>query len=89
MTERKITTVGGLEMFRWGNSHLYRVEGLALLPCPFCGDEAGFRKDKQRHHPPEFPYAVECSQTSCGVRTPFHYKTEAAAAEAWNRRITR
>lgn len=88
---RQVTTVTGIECWGWQGrhpGHLYPVPALRLAKCPFCGDEAGFTKDIRRA-PPEFPYAVECSQTSCGIRTPFHYRTEEAAAEAWNRRVER
>lgn len=50
--------------------------------CRHCGESAGYRDDPQ-----DYRYMrVECSNTSCGIATPFHYSSRRTAAYAWNRR---
>lgn len=75
----KITTVAGIERHPLLQSGLLDTSDL-LMNCPFCGHVSGFRDGVK-------PYLrAECSNTSCGVATPFHYKTREDAATAWNRR---
>jgi hypothetical protein len=75
-----ITRVDGLEMFAKMRHGPFVDTSTALRPCPFCGSEAGYREDARDKH-----LRVECSNTSCGVATPYHYKTRAWALKAWNR----
>jgi len=84
-----VTTVGGIESFGLTASGL--DTDAKLLPCPFCGHQAAVRvteegKWRMEMPPPVWPYSVECANTSCGVRTPAHYKTREDAIKAWNRR---
>lgn len=81
----KITTVEGIErpcVWRDLSGHLDTA--VELRRCPFCGFAAGFRPDPQDRN----YLRAECSNTSCGIATPFHYKTREAAVVAWNRRPT-
>lgn len=76
-----ITKVDGIER------NLIMQHGLLdtsveLQRCPFCGSPAGYRVDPQHR---DFLRA-ECSNTSCGIATPYHYKTREDAAYAWNRK---
>lgn len=75
---RKITTVGGIERHPTLQSDLLDTDD-RLLPCPFCGTVAGIRDMYQM-------FRAECSNTSCGVATPYHYRMRELAIEAWNRR---
>jgi Lar family restriction alleviation protein len=79
------TTVGGLEMTAMDHSGALDTAPGILKPCPFCGHEAAFTDGKYRGHD-AYVVAVQCSNTSCGVATPSHYKTRESAAAAWNRR---
>jgi Lar family restriction alleviation protein len=82
----KVTTVGGLEMFAvMRKVRLYQPDDISLKPCPFCGKEGALHRESQQGHD-RYIYSAECSNTSCGVRTPVHYRTEEDAAAAWNRR---
>ena len=85
MSERNITTVDGLEMFANLHPHPLDTSSL-LLPCPFCGHEGAFHDSGNLST--HFNRWAECSNTSCGVRTPEHYQTREAAAIAWNRRTS-
>ena len=71
--------VGGIERFPIFRDGLMESDA-RFRHCPFCGSEAGFRKDRQND------YRAECSNTSCGVATPYHYKTVESALYAWNRK---
>lgn len=85
MTERKITTVGGLEMT--AIDHRGTIdEDRTLSLCPFCGHTAGFYDSSDAAD--RFPIGVVCTNTSCGVKTPQHYQTRELAAAAWNRRTS-
>ena len=57
-----------------------------LKTCPFCGHDGAFNDVGRRGQSDNYTVAVHCSNTSCGVRTPEHYRTREAAAKAWNRR---
>lgn len=82
-TERHVTTVGGLETFisRMGQGSLDTHP--SLLRCPMCGSAAAFHDSGRTE---KFSRWVECSNTSCGIRTPEHYQDRETAAVAWNRR---
>jgi hypothetical protein len=79
----KKDTVAGLEMF------IHRPSGLdqsvELNRCKHCGHLAGFRDEGKRGHD-SFSVSVECTNTSCGIKTPQHYKDRESAAKAWNRK---
>jgi hypothetical protein len=75
---RKVTTVGGIERHPTLQSGLLDTDE-RLSVCPFCGATAGLREQYQM-------LRAECSNTSCGVATPYHYRTRELAIEAWNRR---
>ena len=77
----KVTTVGGLERHPTMQSGLLDTS-IDLARCPMCGSEVGYRTDTQQPH----YLRAECANTSCGVATPFHYKSREDAAYAWNRR---
>jgi Restriction alleviation protein Lar len=78
-----ITTVGGIEMY----NHHERLELDGLLRhCPFCGYEAGYDTTDLIANAPGKWIRVECTNSSCGVATPFHYRTRESAREGWNRR---
>lgn len=79
----KITTVGGLEMNATMHPHPLDTSH-DLLPCPFCGHEGAFHDGGNLST--KFNRWAECSNTSCGVRTPEHYQSREDAAKAWNRR---
>lgn len=83
--DRNITTVGGIERFPVLQSGLMDTAPDVLKPCPFCGHEAAFKDSGVKGHD-HFCVRVCCSNGSCGVCTPEHYKTREAAAMAWNRR---
>lgn len=83
----KITTVAGLEMFATPHPHPLDTDN-SLSRCPFCDHEGAFNDGERRGQNDNYTVAVVCSNTSCGVRTPQHYKTREAAAIAWNRRPT-
>lgn len=83
----KVASVEGIEMF--AKVHFHELDTDASLSrCPFCGHEAAFNDGERRGQNDNYTVAVVCSNTSCGVRTPQHYKTRKAAAIAWNRRPT-
>lgn len=78
-----VTVVNGVE--RFATPYPAGLEGdVALLRCPFCNDQAGYRQQASLGDP--FVFRVECSNTSCMVATPYHYKTRDTAKAAWNRR---
>ncbi len=82
----QITTVGGIEKHAVYHSGLLDTSP-DLLPCPFCGSDGAFTDGRlPSHRIDEYTVAAQCSNTSCGVRTPEHYKDRASAAYAWNRR---
>ena len=56
----------------------------ALDPCNRCGAPAGFRPVAAGPHPGLL--RAECSNTSCAIATPYHYRTREDAAYAWNRK---
>lgn len=80
----KVTTVGGLEMFATMHPHELDTAPGILRDCPFCGFPAGFTDGNRRGQSDNYTVAVSCTNTSCGVRTPEHYKTREDAATAWN-----
>jgi hypothetical protein len=89
--ERKITTVGGIEMFptQMGRPGIMDTSP-DLLACPFCGHQAGYRGPvhlQAGFNTSDEWIRAECSNTSCGVATPYHYRTREAARDAWNRRF--
>lgn len=75
-----VTRVDGLEMFAKFRHGPFIDTDRQLRSCPFCGSEAGYRED-----PRDKFLRVECSNTSCGIATPYHYKTRDLALKAWNR----
>lgn len=84
----QIKTVGGLEQFV---GHKYNKSGIdtapeVLLPCPFCGHEAGFKEGPRHTDDRGFNISVWCYNGACSVHTPEHYKDRESAAVAWNRR---
>lgn len=81
----KITTVGGLEMHPLLRDRPLDTDPLTLSPCPFCGHQAAY---EDRGLLQLMRRRVVCSNTSCGVATPWHYATRERAAEAWNRRAS-
>ena len=82
----KVTIVDGLEMF--ANLHPHPLDTHeSLLRCPFCAHEAAYNDGERRGQSDNYTVAVHCTNTSCGVRTPEHYKSREAAAIAWNRRV--
>ena len=57
-----------------------RVETVVLLPCPFCGGEAKYRKDCCEH-------IVYCEGRSCLVEPcTFGCPSKEVAVDAWNTR---
>jgi hypothetical protein len=88
LVPRAITTVGGLERF----PSLMDAPRLDTAPeldrCKHCGHEAAYTDGAPRGQNDNFTLGVECSNTSCGIRTPEHYKDRASAAVAWNRTAT-
>lgn len=78
-----VTTVGGLEMFQKLRPMPLDTDPGVLRPCPFCGHEAAYEDHGQLQ---AMRRRVVCSNTSCGIATPWHYMTREAAAAAWNRR---
>lgn len=82
---RQLDTVAGLEMHAILHPH-HLDTSPDLLPCPFCGHEGAFTDGHKRGVSDNYTVAAACSNTSCGVRTPEHYKDRASAAVAWNRR---
>lgn len=79
----KVTTVAGIERFPTMQHGLLDTS-ITLNRCKHCGHEAGFRRDPAR----DGSLRAECSNTSCGIATPFHYRTRETAAIAWNRTPT-
>jgi len=80
----QITTVGGLEMTCVDHSGNIDEDKATLKPCPFCGHSAGYFNSHRADD--RFPIGVCCTNTSCGVQTPQHYRDRQTAALAWNRR---
>lgn len=80
------TTVGGIECMGIQGRHPTNLDTdpAKLKRCPFCGHEAAYREGEKRGD--THPIAVECTNSSCAVRTPKHYQDRVTAAEAWNRR---
>lgn len=56
---------------------------MELEKCPFCGGEAGFRKNKDSTV--WSWWKVTCNDCLCGTD---YYASQAAAAEVWNRRFS-
>ena len=83
----KVTTVGGLEMYATMHPHPLDTSD-QLRRCPFCGHEAAFTDGMKRGQSDNYTVGVQCSNTSCGIRTPEHYKDRESAAVAWNRTPT-
>ncbi len=85
-----VTKVAGLEMHAVFHPHEIDTAPDMLKDCPFCGATAGFTDGNRRGLPMKggdaYTVAAGCSNTSCGIRTPEHYKTREDAAYAWNRR---
>lgn len=83
---RQLDTVTGIECMGYMGRH---PSGLdtddGLNRCPFCGHVAAFREAEKVGHD-QYTVSVECTNTSCSVRTPQHYANRATAMEAWNRR---
>jgi hypothetical protein len=75
-----ITRVDGLEMFAKFRHGPFIDTDPMLDRCRHCGSEAGYRE-----HEYDKLLRVECSNTSCGIATPYHYKTRELALKAWNR----
>lgn len=86
-TPKQIVSVGGLEMFALPRDLPLDTpsDPTELLACPFCGHAAAYH---DRGRIGTHPLHVECSNTSCGIRTPKHYASRETAAQAWNRRTT-
>ena len=84
MNDRNMTTVGGIERHSIPQTNLLDTDPV-LQACPFCGSDAGYRGPVPVRG---FGHALraECSNTSCGIATPFHHRSRRQAAEAWNRR---
>lgn len=86
----KVATVGGLEMFPVGGKtlHLDQPRPGVLKDCKHCGHPAAFYNGPKRGASDNFTVGVQCTNTSCGIRTPEHYRDEESAAVAWNRTPT-
>ena len=54
-----------------------------LLPCPFCGADAGFLNYAKNNE--VLGYGITCDV--CPATIDHNFKTEDEAAEAWNERI--
>lgn len=81
-----ITRVDGLEMF--ANNHYHEMDtSKLLLPCPFCGSPGAFTDGNRCGQSDHYTVSAACSNTSCGVRTPTHYRNREDAAKGWNRRV--
>lgn len=86
-----VTTVSGLEMFAnrigSGNSGLDTDDRLDR--CKTCGHIAAIRvrphSDNGVRGHDKHGLSVECTNTSCGIRTPEHYAIREDAIYAWNR----
>lgn len=87
-SRQQVDTVGGIECAGYQGRHPTNLDTdpVTLLPCPFCGKQAAYREGEQRGD--THPIAVECVNTSCGVKTPKHYADRVTAARAWNRRVS-
>ena len=64
-----------------------------LLPCPFCGSAAIFRRSKERQNNPNFGAEwIECSNRACGTSTQLRFPcmedVKPLLAETWNRLAT-
>jgi hypothetical protein len=86
----QVTSVGGIEKFPMIKPDVvYGVEyAVVLSVCPFCGHPAVYCTDRRPTPVSAFQYAVRCSNNSCAVQTPFHYRDKDSARAAWNRRAT-
>lgn len=73
------TTVDGIERHPTLQTGLLDTS-TDLKRCPFCDSVAGYRLDGNGL------IRAECANTSCGIATPYHYKSREDAAYAWNRR---
>lgn len=81
----KLTTVGGIESHPMCRDGLMEIPGDGILEnCNRCGAIAGFRVDPRG--PVVGMVRAECSNSSCAIATPFHYRTWMDAAYAWNRK---
>ena len=80
-----VATVVGLEMTCLDHRGTID-EDRTLARCPFCDHTAGFYDSTDRGD--KFPIGVVCTNTSCGIKTPQHYRDRQTAALAWNRRTS-
>lgn len=87
-SERQVTTVAGIECMGYMGRHPSGLDTApdVLQPCPFCGYEAAFKEGPRHTDDRGFNLSVWCTNGSCAVHTPEHYKTRETAAEGWNRR---
>jgi Lar family restriction alleviation protein len=60
-----------------------RIEAVALLPCPFCGETASTERNTV-FGPTGAPWAIGCDVNGCAEFAWF--QSEAEAIAAWNRR---
>lgn len=82
MTIAKVT---GLERFATAQALLLDTD-VCLDSCRHCGSPAGFREDGVASLYHTVMLRVGCSNGSCAIATPFHYRTREDAAYAWNRK---
>lgn len=75
------TTVGGLDNWLRLKSNLLDTSE-DLNRCKTCGYIAGYRLVGSSN---DLYHKVECTNTSCGVSIPSHYRNRKDAAYAWNR----
>ena len=62
-----------------------KIEGIKLLPCPFCGCKAKIYKGKQNFLIyKQKCYSVFCESCKC---TTQYERTEKESVDDWNRRI--
>ncbi len=78
-------TVAGIEQFRKARLIAGDTDPQSLNNCDRCGHEAMYVEPGHRNHV-GYDVHVECSNTSCGLRIPSHYRTREDAAKAWNRK---
>lgn len=83
----RATTVDGLEQFCIMRKWTGDTDPATLIDCNRCGHEAMYVEPGHRYHMGNGGVHVECSNTSCGLRIPAHYKTREDAAKAWNRKV--
>lgn len=74
-----VTNVDGIERHPTLQSGLLDTS-IDLRHCRMCGSVCGFRENGLGY------LRAECANTSCGIATPYHYKTREDAAYAWNRK---